>query len=564
MKIFIVILCSLALVTQGIAQDSFTGRAIEDYSKLRKMIKDKSFDSNKIKKEDYEIDSLKAYFDAHVNDNVRVLDASSVISAGITGLNASTAIGTLSNFIIGRAKDEANIAYLNRFTEFMNNNNILELKLLLPETRKKLTAVKDEIYDYKNFFPSLQVQFKKDFENLPANFQNVFDDNSTFIDVNVWGKTIRDNKPYFAFAFDVLDSFKQKQTGISFLEKTRTRNYFSVITTKLLEENAQIVLAITDLAFHSNSSSVDLDKLTKDDLGVFLTLLKASKKNKSTRLVGLDTNKLVSIGNSLFTFSESLNQQPNKRDFNTFLNAFTKLINDVTNAGIGKNSELIKYVLPASKVIEGISNKDYSVAISGIINLANEWANNAANNKKTIDKLKKYLTFMANVINAKDSDGMLAALQAAALPVRSYQMKRYNEFTWTVGALGGLGYRSSTNKVGIYAPIGLDFAWGKKGAKKGSNIGFSILLIDISAVTALRLIGNQDPLPDLTWGNVFAPGAFFNWGIRNQPLTVSAGWQYGPGLIEIKNNQAVITERKGTVMVGVSFDIPIFKIVDKK
>ena len=559
-KLTILLICLVSAINL-LAQD-FTGKAIEDYTKLQQMIKDNRFDASKIDGSLYDVGLLKTYVENKNGVQKSVLNVTE-ISGGLSDiLPPNIIIDGIGTFVSGRIKEEANIAYLNRFTIFIENSPS-EIQLLLPNTKNKLLDVKEEIYDYKNYFPSLRNQFKKDFENTPQNLVTLFEDTSTFTG-SFWdnAKINSTTKPYFAFTFDIINGFSQSIKPLAFLENIRNRQYFKTIlaTPKGQSDNEkQILLLITDLAFHLNpsNSAVNLSKITDAfSLECIAKLVIASKQNNSVKLKSMTDLALIKILNSLVSMSAS------KNNFNNFITNF----NAITQA-ISLRPSLngpFKYLSTSTKIIEAIQTKDNHLLANGIIDLTKDLISSSNSNNSTLEKARKFLTFMANVINAKDGNDMLAALQAAALPVRSYQMKRNSTFVASFGALGGLAYRGASDNTGIYAPIGFDLAVGRLGNRKGGNLSLSIPLIDVSAVTALRLLGNKDVLPSLVWDNVFAPGFLVNWGIRNQPITLSAGWQKGPGLIEIKNNQAIIKERTGTFVIGASFDIPIFNIYNRR
>src|SRR5690606_17740094 len=82
------------------------------------------------------------------------------------------------------------------------------------------------------------------------------------------------------------------------------------------------------------------------------------------------------------------------------------------------------------------------------------------------------------------------------------------------------------------APVGFSIAWGWP---KGHSLGLFIPVIDIGALTRLRLDNDKktETLPEFSFKNIFAPGAYFSWGIINTPLSINAGAQFGPELKEI-------------------------------
>ena len=197
--------------------------------------------------------------------------------------------------------------------------------------------------------------------------------------------------------------------------------------------------------------------------------------------------------------------------------------------------------------------------------------------------LLKYGNFAVSVINAKTADEAVQALEAAALPVGSYRIKRNNLFNISLNAYGGLfGSHETFNQntkfvFGATAPVGIYFGWGKSQNRvkenDGSGFGFFVSLLDVGSVFAIRLQGDTNPLPELAWQNIIAPGLNIVYNIPKVPISVMLGYQKGPELrsFTTMNNpttkqdelKTVIDPYAGRFHVSAVVDIPVFNIYTK-
>ena len=229
-------------------------------------------------------------------------------------------------------------------------------------------------------------------------------------------------------------------------------------------------------------------------------------------------------------------------------------------------------------------------------------------NPNLYDILNKYGTFIANVAQAKSGQDVKEALDIAALPVGSYKIKRNTLSEISLNAYPGLAlgveYRqdapanvaSSTAVVAFTAPIGLGFNWGnrkdavrdtveinaiktsnrneyltyKKGTVRRSRVvtgashSLFISMIDIGAVTAFRINDDAtEKLPEFTWENILAPGVFYVYGIKNSPLSIGGGLQYGPQLRKITATNAEISESMFSARIFLSVDVPLFSFFSR-
>jgi len=202
------------------------------------------------------------------------------------------------------------------------------------------------------------------------------------------------------------------------------------------------------------------------------------------------------------------------------------------------------------------------------------------------------------------SEEMATVIEAAALPVQSYRLKRNSRFSISLNSYAGVFFASeqlnnsnAKNKtsglIGVTAPVGIGFNWGlttkdendyskypskttvKKGGGKiekssyykGHSLSLFTSLVDVGALATFRLNDDQTPVDELEWQNVLAPGAHIIWGIGKTPLSLGVGAQYGPELRKVtaKEGVATTTINSRGWRFGVSFivDIPLLQLYRK-
>lgn len=190
------------------------------------------------------------------------------------------------------------------------------------------------------------------------------------------------------------------------------------------------------------------------------------------------------------------------------------------------------------------------------------------------ENLKRLILFVNNLANSKNSDDAEAAFEALAGPPNGYMAKRENEFNVAINAYPGIllgadfAKAGADNKLkGAFAPsftvpVGISLGWGTR--KEASN-GVFISIIDIGAITRLRLDNNDSTktLPEFSFKNVFAPGIYFSHGFRKTGLGYQVGMQYGPELQKINADGTANISKAGLRFnVGFVYDIP-FNIYTK-
>ncbi|MEL7159580.1 MAG: hypothetical protein AAFN92_02380, partial [Bacteroidota bacterium] len=73
-----------------------------------------------------------------------------------------------------------------------------------------------------------------------------------------------------------------------------------------------------------------------------------------------------------------------------------------------------------------------------------------------------------------------------------------------------------------------------------------------------------DDLPEFTWQNLLAPGAFAVYNFGRSPFSLGVGGQYGPQLREIVPNvagaEAIQVNSWRFPMVFFNIDVPLFRL----
>jgi hypothetical protein len=190
----------------------------------------------------------------------------------------------------------------------------------------------------------------------------------------------------------------------------------------------------------------------------------------------------------------------------------------------------------------------------------------------------KFGTFMANVVQAGNSDEVSAAIEAVALPSGSARIKRESNFNIALNAYVGVfgafekmkgvdtGFKA--NNYGITAPIGIAFSIGNKFTNKNKNSSsFSLFLsiLDLGAPTSFRFTDDKtEKVPTIQLRNIVSPGAFISWGLPGVPLSLNAGVQIGPSLRKV--TQGTNTIQSGTYTrysLSLAVDIPLLNFYNK-
>lgn len=202
------------------------------------------------------------------------------------------------------------------------------------------------------------------------------------------------------------------------------------------------------------------------------------------------------------------------------------------------------------------------------------------------DEFIKYGSFMAGIIEADNSDEVKAAIEAAVLPVGSASIKRetYSNISLNayIGPMAGYEYLGALTDqnwspvLGVTAPVGIAFSWGKfgNGTRKekdartrtnGNVVGgkswtLFVPLIDVGSIATFRL-GDEtsNVAAEIKLENIIAPGLYGYYGFGKVPISIGLGGQIGPQLRQI-NATDINIDKNFYVRFGLNMvvDIPFF------
>ena len=203
---------------------------------------------------------------------------------------------------------------------------------------------------------------------------------------------------------------------------------------------------------------------------------------------------------------------------------------------------------------------------------------------RVLTLMTKYGAFMANMVQAENSDAVAAAIESAVLPAGSASIKRQTRFNVSLNAYCGLfagneiikGLDSHKpfkefNSFGLAVPIGIAFSQGDRllpwplsylAAPKGWSSSVFISLVDLGAVAAYRFKDSEtEQVPTIKLQDIFSPGIFWSVGIPKTPISVNFGTQFGPNLRKV-NDTANDYSDKTYTRYSVSFcaDVPLLNL----
>jgi hypothetical protein len=181
-----------------------------------------------------------------------------------------------------------------------------------------------------------------------------------------------------------------------------------------------------------------------------------------------------------------------------------------------------------------------------------------AESESVKEKLFKYGTFMANLVNADSPEEVQAVIESFALPAGSARIKRETCFNVALNAYVGLyagnerirgleEHHQST--FGLMAPVGVSISRGHSflffgTGKHGWSTSLFFSVIDVGAIASFRFTEGSVPvdsakeatvysLPKVELKDIISPGVFLSIGIPKTPLSLNAGYQIGPNLRKV-------------------------------
>lgn len=513
--------------------------------------------------------------------------------------NQTMAIDALSTFIANRFKQEINIAFLNKFKETVNT--IPLFKTLFPKTDDVLQN--SDPFNYPVFIQTLQEAFQYDLshcsEKLPtvleelaaktndAKSKAVLKMASKLINVKtiselpkVLEELANDNDiiavPEFKEQLYVLNitvnALKKNGDGLAMflnstadIKKFNDAEYVKIYTALLIRQNE---LYFTDLGI----KAATLTKITETASAIKKIIPELEAVAKEVKIMNSNSalNKLTAedVQKAITVLLNSLEKSSNTlMESGWFTNAPAA---DKTNfTALTQNARMI------NDFTGFILEKKYGLALNSIANFIITHSTLDEDEKTMV---RKGTGFIANALNAETKEDLMDALETSANPIGSYRIKRNSTYNISLNAYAG-GF-IGTNKqdgetqilygftapVGVY--LGLGNIWKDKedlNSDNGKSFGLFLPLVDVGAVTAFRLKDGDTELADVSWSNVFAPGAYASFGFGKCPLSLNLGGQMGPELKSVNDDgTSVLVEKQWYWRAGLVVDISIFDFLIKQ
>jgi hypothetical protein len=555
---------------------------------------------------------------------------SSVGNVGVTNFADG-----IAKFLVERSKEELNVAFFRKFQEFLKKYP--EIETVFPSTVSFINVI--DIYNYAAMLPALRSAFQKDLNGFTKNLLELrdltrsdcqpgnikcearLDKLHDFLNTHVAGRSlvaallITDNLLEGNNAAEVLDNVAndpvcQEQDenfsnivqfanllSKSILNKDPDRVWISRSEASKLFTDEHILKTYIGLVFataerkDSFHIKFNLQPRTLSLLEIFQKLHDKWDDNKNNfkmllrqvTIVASDVtsaakNIMASVkegGTSILSYAEYT------RSVADFLKQSFSLLGNFGSLDSGllklkKDIEKFEVVIePALDACYDIKSQNYTALVLHISLVLAEMLND---NYKFRDEYIKYGTFMASVVEAKTSDDVKNAIEAAVLPVGSSSIKRETDFNISlnafIGPFGGMEYlpklksNRSSFVMGVTAPVGVAFSFGKLGSsatRGGKSVSIFLPLIDVGSLATFRLSDDSSEVAsEVKLKNIISPGLYLYYGFGKCPISLGIGGQLGPQLRTVTAKDINVDKnyyfRFG---VNLTVDIPFFNFYTK-
>jgi len=537
------------------------------------------------------------------NKKIGLSESSGVLASsansGLSKVFSPTAVvDGLGILLAERFKEEMTIAYLDGLIKKIDSlDSELSISVLMPSTVQTAKLIRDEIWAFKAYLKTLKEAIKTDMQDLPDNIVPFIKKQEGLTE-----------KHYVILL--VLD------LGIQSANGTHPMTYFKDLTNDDLDDLGENNKPFFDILRLLSTSMVDADGdfLNKDYLKVFtpeitklfVGLAMASAEKNGKLVEGTEEllekweptiDKFATMIGQILALSSKANVMTDltgdgkkiapaeQIQFGLdALVALNKIANDLSILSTNLDTTYIKWAKMLLEIKSQAKAENYGLAVvktRTLLELINTNVEGTPVPEKLIAFLKTYGMFLANMAEAKSGEEVKLALDAVVLPVGSYRLKRQNYSTVGVQAYPGVSvayeqglYRNndfSGKAISLVAPIGIDFARGKKntdGKKRSKARSWFVPLIDIGAVFGYHL-GNKDGdeidySDDFEWKHVFTPGLYHVWHSR-KVTSFGLGVQYNAFSLDISDQKLSVTDTK---LVQVKFflaaDIPLLQLSSRK
>lgn len=518
----------------------------------------------------------------------------------------------LSKWLVKRTKQELSLTFFNRFKQALNEQP--DLNVMFPSTVTLLNVFEDEVYHYQAFIGTLRESFINDFhlipqnlsdwanatelikddverfvikeafeippmimnenspreiihhlgsvENSPKEFQNVF---SSFQVIDLLSQSILSNGWDFPTDFKAkmddltlylyLGILYEKSKNIKFSETTFNSILSDVATETGREKTQQFKNIVFDFLEHGKETNRFFNVLRDQETIEYPMYHQYTKSTLNLLKVGQTFHEQYVSGSSSKRFNDLLNVIENSNDllFHIHQENFLQSVAHI--------NQIVGTFIPT---LEPFEIKSFTEVERNIYQ----------KRQKGKERFIKYSTFMGTVADAQSSEQIEFAFELFALPPGSSKMKKHSPVSVAlnayVGPTAGIEYLETTDQSGIFAlhaPVGINLNWGLS----GENGSFSLFvpIIDVGAITAFRFGDETSTLPELSFKNIIAPGAYAVYGFgKDLPFAFGIGGQLGPNTRKIEVDEfGMPTENRidSGFRIGafLSVDIPVFHFYTK-
>lgn len=443
-------------------------------------------------------DANNSFLSYQANNLIAARTSAAGIFSGIGNMDVTALADGLAQFLVERSNEELNVAFFQRFENFLASYP--EIKLLFPNTSALLKNFK--YWEYANLLNTLRESFDKDLKEL--------------LQHTVALKDLKDgdcgNNTKCKERIDILRQFFQKDEGRYLMAALKIADgsvngskvpdiIHAVAGPDMLgglthpaQQDLKTIYRFTDILSYSlrsneNNRHYISEKQLKDMFNdatrrdIFFGLLYEQVKNEHLTLAGYDLADDVlkpiatgaAVGGKAYEFLDSLivkaerfhadvtevqrAQKGDKKDLpaklgNMFVD-FQDLLNHSVNVSlIDERLSLPPVVNDVTTIVNStltiahdLAVRNYNAAVFGLLNTIQKTADVICKNNPGacqsapvafLSNFVKYGSFAANVVTAKDPDDVKKAIKAVALPSGSSAVKKHSWFNISIQAYVGL------------------------------------------------------------------------------------------------------------------------------
>jgi hypothetical protein len=505
-------------------------------------------------------------------------------------------ITALSSIIADQLKSDIIELYLGRFVNKFRSN--VFVKTFFPVTIKNFNP--EDIFYYRELSTTWKKSFETDLCSLPDHlFQYIEqcnpDDKKIGYAKLVYDiiKGLNDNAPLFSKIKSIAnDPFFQKYEGLQSTLKLVVwlQEKFQTFGTNnlfwdIINDDFKTRILLNEI-YNENKDFFEWIKLDKEEdiqkqikdirekiLAIYKDFKEIVRISKiSGELSKQDAIKYLEHSIGLITHTISIGKRVKLEEKNETIKT--------QNSAIDKVNDFVNIVESVYAIYQSINEQNYTLCLQKSMNFLKNLIiiKEDTDISTAIDTIVKYSSFIEGIASAQNIDDMKDVISKVMMPPLSYLVKRRTKFSISISAHPGIfsGYEcidpidsdASVTEggltAGITVPVGLEFCWG--GPKKYHTSGALLLsLLDPAAVVSYlfrKPSNDYSGLPqNMTFQQIFAPGAFFYYGMKDSPICFFGGFQFMPELRKIVEGDIVKNRAHSyRIITGISWDIGLIGI----